>query len=109
MGVSVLHAFERNYWFENDLWLHQIYIVQILFFPSRSDLGPHIGYEAIGIVDSSLPTTGVFAKATAQDTPQAVVEATGEGLRSETEMVSELVYSETLFFLSNFCCQTCPL
>lgn len=53
----------------------------------RSDLGPNIGYEAIGIVDSSLPTVGVFAKATSKDTPKAVVEATGEGLRSETERV----------------------
>lgn len=52
-----------------------------------SDLGPQVGYEAIGIVDSSLPTIGVFAKATAKDTPKAVVDATGEGLRSETESV----------------------
>lgn len=29
-----------------------------------SDLGPDVGYEAIGIIDSSLPTIGVFAKAT---------------------------------------------
>jgi len=29
-----------------------------------SDLGPDVGYEAIGIVDSSLPTVGVFAKST---------------------------------------------
>lgn len=29
-----------------------------------SDLGPDVGYEAIGIVDSSLPTVAVFAKAT---------------------------------------------
>lgn len=28
-----------------------------------SDLGPDVGYEAIGIIDSSLPTIGVFAKA----------------------------------------------
>lgn len=27
-----------------------------------SDLGPHVGYEAIGLVDSTLPTVGVFAK-----------------------------------------------
>ena len=27
-----------------------------------SDLGPDVGYEAIGIVDSKLPTVGVFAK-----------------------------------------------
>lgn len=28
-----------------------------------SDLGPDVGYEAIGLVDSTLPTVGVFAKA----------------------------------------------
>eukprot|EP00041_Stephanoeca_diplocostata_P018106 m.375667 g.375667 ORF g.375667 m.375667 type:complete len:700 (+) comp20922_c0_seq1:190-2289(+) len=26
-----------------------------------SDLGPHVGYEAIGVVDASLPTVGVWA------------------------------------------------
>ncbi|XP_014772440.1 apoptosis-inducing factor 1, mitochondrial [Octopus bimaculoides] len=60
----------KAYWHQSMFW---------------SDLGPNVGYEAIGIVDSSLPTVGVFAKATEKDTPQAVVEATGEGLRSETE------------------------
>lgn len=34
-----------------------------------SDLGPKVGYEAIGLVDSSLPTTGVFAKNNGEDTP----------------------------------------
>lgn len=43
----------------------------------RSDLGPDVGYEAIGIVDSSLPTVGVFAKATAKDTPKAATEESG--------------------------------
>ncbi|KAL6441304.1 hypothetical protein ACFW04_003515 [Cataglyphis niger] len=37
------------------------YVHQSMFW---SDLGPDVGYEAIGIVDSSLPTVGVFAKAT---------------------------------------------
>ena len=53
----------------------------------RSDLGPEVGYEAIGIVDSELPTVGVFAKAGEKDTPKAVVEQSGESLRSETERV----------------------
>lgn len=35
------------------------YLHQSMFW---SDLGPDVGYEAIGIVDSSLPTVGVFAK-----------------------------------------------
>lgn len=58
---------------------------KILSCFNRSDLGPDVGYEAIGLVDSVLPTVGVWAKATAADTPKAVVEATGEGVRSETE------------------------
>lgn len=36
-----------------------------------SDLGPKVGYEAIGIVDANLQTVGVFAKAMPGDTPAA--------------------------------------
>lgn len=61
------------------------YLHQSMFW---SDLGPDVGYEAIGIVDSSLPTVAVFAKATEKDSPKAVVTATGEGIRSNTEEVS---------------------
>lgn len=32
-----------------------------------SDLGPDVGYEAVGIVDSSLPTVAVFAKPNAKE------------------------------------------
>lgn len=32
-----------------------------------SDIGPDVGYEAIGIVDSSFPTVGVFAKVALQE------------------------------------------
>ena len=64
-----------------DLELQQLCFVLL----GRSDLGPDVGYEAIGLVDSMLPTVGVWAKATKADTPKAVVEATGESLRSETE------------------------
>lgn len=32
-----------------------------------SDLGPDVGYEAVGIVDSSLPTVAVFAKPSAKE------------------------------------------
>lgn len=60
----------KPYWHQSMFW---------------SDLGPDIGYEAIGIVDSTLPTVGIFAKATEKDTPKSVVEATGENIRSETE------------------------
>lgn len=37
-----------------------------------SDLGPDVGYEAIGIIDSSLPTVGVFAKGNAINNPSDV-------------------------------------
>jgi len=71
---------------ENMTGAHKPYSHQSMFW---SDLGPHIGYEAIGIVDSSLPTLSVFAKADEKDTPKAVVEETGEGLRSETEQAAK--------------------
>lgn len=60
----------KPYWHQSMFW---------------SDLGPDVGYEAIGIVDSSLPTVGVFAKATAKDTPKAATEISGTGIRSESE------------------------
>ncbi|XP_069749550.1 apoptosis-inducing factor 1, mitochondrial isoform X3 [Narcine bancroftii] len=60
----------KPYWHQSMFW---------------SDLGPDVGYEAIGIVDSSLPTVGVFAKGTTKDTPKAVTEMTGTGIRSESE------------------------
>ncbi|XP_047462929.1 apoptosis-inducing factor 1, mitochondrial isoform X4 [Mugil cephalus] len=60
----------KPYWHQSMFW---------------SDLGPDVGYEAIGIVDSSLPTVGVFAKATAKDTPRAATEQSGTGIRSESE------------------------
>jgi programmed cell death 8 (apoptosis-inducing factor) len=41
-------------------------------------LGPDVGYEAIGLVDSSLPTVGVFAKATARDNPKSATEQSGK-------------------------------
>lgn len=58
-----------------------------------SDLGPEVGYEAIGICDSSLPTVGIWAKATEGDTPKGAEEATGESIRSDSE--SEKIADET--------------
>jgi hypothetical protein len=67
-------------------WLHVVLLFHFHSFHFiRSDLGPEVGYQAIGRVESSLPTVGVFAQATAEDTPEAVVKKTGESLRSETE------------------------
>ncbi|KAK2110632.1 Apoptosis-inducing factor 1, mitochondrial [Saguinus oedipus] len=56
----------KPYWHQSMFW---------------SDLGPDVGYEAIGLVDSSLPTIGVFAKATAQDNPKSATEQSGTALQ----------------------------
>ena len=73
---------------ENMTGANKEYTHQSMFW---SDLGPDVGYEAIGIVDSTLPTVGVFAKATPKDTPKAVVTETGEGIRSVTEASAAVV------------------
>ena len=51
------------------------YLHQSMFW---SDLGPEVGYEAIGIVDSSLPTVGVFVKTTNSDTSITSVSSSNE-------------------------------
>lgn len=60
----------KPYWHQSMFW---------------SDLGPKIGFEAIGLVDSSLQTVGLFAKADENDTPQAQVNQSNETLRSEVQ------------------------
>lgn len=47
-----------------------------------SDLGPHVGYEAIGLIDSSLTTIGVWAKADVSETPMKV-ELSPDDIRAE--------------------------
>lgn len=49
---------------ENMTGARKPYLHQSMFW---SDLGPEVGYEAIGIVDSSLPTVGVFVKSSESD------------------------------------------
>jgi programmed cell death 8 (apoptosis-inducing factor) len=64
-----------------------------------SDLGPEIGYEAVGLIDSQLSTVSVWAKATAQDTPAAAAASETDSPRaapneqptSVTEAVSKAV------------------
>lgn len=67
--------------------------------PSRSDLGPDVGYEAIGIVDSSLPTVGVFAKATDKDTPKAATEKSGRSFPKSDEKM--LDFEDQSHFLTH--------
>lgn len=72
----------KPYWHQSMFW---------------SDLGPEVGYEAIGIIDSSLPTVGVFAKKTEKDTPVAVVAATDSSIRSQTEEVNRKEIEKSFF------------
>lgn len=75
---------------ENMTGAGKSYTHQSMFW---SDLGPDVGYEAIGIVDSKLPTVGVFARATPADTPKAVVTRTDEAVRSISEEKADKVPS----------------
>ncbi|XP_025989791.1 apoptosis-inducing factor 1, mitochondrial [Solenopsis invicta] len=68
------------------------YLHQSMFW---SDLGPDVGYEAIGIIDSSLPTIGVFAKA-AEATPVNLSDeqkTNSEKSQSNKKTVSQIVKS----------------
>ncbi|KAM4696758.1 apoptosis-inducing factor 1, mitochondrial [Rhinophrynus dorsalis] len=76
----------KPYWHQSMFW---------------SDLGPDVGYEAIGIVDSSLPTVGVFAKATDRDTPKRAAEESGTGIRSESDFQDIVQPKETTTSLSS--------
>ena len=59
-----------------------------------SDLGPEVGYEAIGLVDSSLPTVGVFAAATAKDSPAAAQVEAVDAARADAPPAPAPVTSE---------------
>ena len=47
-----------------------------------------MGYEAIGVIDATLPTVGVFAKGTEADTPRGSMKMSDDPMRSEAEAVS---------------------
>ncbi len=67
---------------ENMTGANRPYTHQSMFW---SDLGPEVGYEAIGLVDSTLATVGVFTKASSADTPKAFVEQSEQPMRSDAE------------------------
>ena len=55
--------------------------IYIIMFACRSDIGPKVGFEAVGLIDSNLPTVGIWAKSTpllsqpptpAQEPPKAL-------------------------------------
>ncbi|KAF1796248.1 apoptosis-inducing factor, mitochondrion-associated, C-term-domain-containing protein [Mucor lusitanicus] len=64
---------------ENMVGSNRAYNHQSMFW---SDLGPEIGYEAVGLIDSQLSTVSVWAKATAQDTPAAAAASEADSPRS---------------------------
>ncbi|EDW03868.1 putative apoptosis-inducing factor 1, mitochondrial isoform X2 [Drosophila grimshawi] len=80
-----------------------------------SDLGPEIGYEGIGLVDSSLPTVGVFALPSPNDKravnhTEAVVDTTssdrvkiiGDGTEMSCDPSEEPNYGKgVIFYLQN--------
>lgn len=65
---------------ENMTGARKPYLHQSMFW---SDLGPDVGYEAIGIVDANLPTVAVFAKATAKDSPKTSASDSNEQVSPE--------------------------
>ncbi|XP_028166812.1 apoptosis-inducing factor 1, mitochondrial-like [Ostrinia furnacalis] len=77
----------------------QPYTHQSMFW---SDLGPDLGYEAIGIIDSRLPTVGVFsadavsdAAATAATTTAVAVAAAPDGGHKDEEAPLKAVAGAT--------------
>ncbi|KAI8974719.1 apoptosis-inducing factor, mitochondrion-associated, C-term-domain-containing protein [Pilobolus umbonatus] len=61
-----------------------------------SDLGPEIGYEAVGLIDSQLSTVSVWAKATAKDTPAAAVASEADSPRTTGEATAPSVTEEVM-------------
>ncbi|XP_025424278.1 apoptosis-inducing factor 1, mitochondrial isoform X2 [Sipha flava] len=55
-----------------------------------SDIGPSVGYEAIGIVDSSLNTVGVFAKGNPKDTSLSTNKTDENTTINDTDTPAEL-------------------
>lgn len=53
-----------------------------------SDIGPSVGYEAIGIVDSSLNTVGVFAKGNSKNTSLSLANETDQNTSSNKKDVN---------------------
>jgi len=55
----------------------------------RSDVGPEVGFEAVGLIDAKLETIGVWAKATKDDKPAEVLEKICEPL----DLISVVLFS----------------
>ena len=67
---------------------HKPYWHQSMFW---SDLGPRVGFEAIGLTDSELQTVAVYAKGKAEDEEQ---KEDSEGNREQKEIAPKATASE---------------
>ncbi len=73
---------------ENMTGAHKPYWHQSMFW---SDLGPKVGFEAIGLTDSELQTVAVYAKGNPDDEVQ---KEDSEGNREQKDVASESTASE---------------
>ena len=59
--------------------VQSVCILSMLFYflcCVRSDIGQEVGFEAVGIIDSKLPTTGVWARKSDEVLVKNLIEAT---------------------------------
>ena len=73
---------------ENMTGAHKPYWHQSMFW---SDLGPHVGFEAIGLTDSGLQTVAVYAKGEPEDEGQ---KEDSEGNREQKEIAPKSTASD---------------
>lgn len=74
-GENMATGNGKHFWHQSMFW---------------SDLGPDVGFEAIGLIDSSLPTVGVFAKPSPQPESEAQSRKPSEGSAEITQNQPEL-------------------
>lgn len=55
-----------------------------------SDIGPAVGYEAIGTIDSSLNTVGVFAKGNHNENSSLLANVTDQNILNSKKDISEM-------------------
>lgn len=75
----------RNKWCDNFI-AGKPYKHQSMFW---SDLGPKIGYEALGIIDSSLPTVSVFVKNTHENDASKAESVRSKGVEASVKAAAD--------------------
>lgn len=88
---------EMTLLFDNSrLFSEKPYTHQSMFW---SDLGPKVGYEAIGIIDSSLSTVSVFAKKTEEQTKDGEGKTTEKATQSKAKKDGDDFSKGVVFYL----------